>query len=330
MQRRRRLRIAGRRITGARRPGGDRLSGSDRPGRRRRRRGPGQPRPGRGRRVRVVVRGGRTAARLAQHRRNRARRAEEGSRRRRRLHLRHTGQRHRPGHRGPAPAARTPTAARSRRTSSTARPTPSGWRSRRTGWANSTCRAGRGRDVRADLRQRRRRARPARLDAPGLRGRQGLDDPGHPRRARPSTKRFQTKAYDVDERPRPTGTTGWTSPATAARRHSSSPTPALRRRHRPARRPATCAARSTRGPSSSPTAKARRGLHRPQALRYAGTHKADGRGVLVQQGLRRRHRPSPGDTELSYRVFPSMAETRPGLPRHLRRASTWPSPTAPT
>ncbi|MEU6119851.1 GH92 family glycosyl hydrolase [Streptomyces sp. NPDC047117] len=62
-----------------------------------------------------------------------------------------------------------------------------------------------------------------------------------------------------------------------------------------------------RGPSGSPTAKARAGFTGTRALRYAGTHTADGHGYSynkvfdVNVDVRR-------DTELSYRVFPSMAD----------------------
>ncbi|MFF5497002.1 GH92 family glycosyl hydrolase [Streptomyces aquilus] len=62
-----------------------------------------------------------------------------------------------------------------------------------------------------------------------------------------------------------------------------------------------------RGPSGSPTAKARAGFTGKRALRYAGRHTADGRAysynkvydVNVAVGR---------DTRLSYRVFPSMAD----------------------
>ncbi|MEU2060170.1 GH92 family glycosyl hydrolase [Streptomyces sp. NPDC013455] len=62
-----------------------------------------------------------------------------------------------------------------------------------------------------------------------------------------------------------------------------------------------------KGPSGSPTAKARAGFTGKRALRYAGRHTADGRAyssnkvfdVDVKVG---------GDTRLSYRVFPSMAD----------------------
>ncbi|WP_405662272.1 GH92 family glycosyl hydrolase [Streptomyces sp. RK9] len=62
-----------------------------------------------------------------------------------------------------------------------------------------------------------------------------------------------------------------------------------------------------RGPAGSPTAKARAGFTGRQALRYAGTHTAEQRGFSynkvfdVNVDVRR-------DTELSYRVFPSMAD----------------------
>jgi predicted alpha-1,2-mannosidase len=63
-----------------------------------------------------------------------------------------------------------------------------------------------------------------------------------------------------------------------------------------------------RGPSGSPTAKAGAGFTGKRALKYAGTHKPDGRAYSynkvfdVDVAVRR-------DTELSYKVFPAMAET---------------------
>ncbi|WP_318200748.1 GH92 family glycosyl hydrolase [Streptomyces sp. SCL15-4] len=62
-----------------------------------------------------------------------------------------------------------------------------------------------------------------------------------------------------------------------------------------------------KGPSGSPTAKARAGFTGKRALRYAGRHTADGRAyssnkvfdVNVKVGR---------DTELAYRIFPSMAD----------------------
>ncbi|MFJ8669471.1 GH92 family glycosyl hydrolase [Streptomyces sp. NPDC093600] len=63
-----------------------------------------------------------------------------------------------------------------------------------------------------------------------------------------------------------------------------------------------------RGPGGSPTAKANAGFTGKRALRYAGTHKADGRAYSynkvfdVNTAVVR-------NTELSYRVFPSLPET---------------------
>ena len=83
-----------------------------------------------------------------------------------------------------------------------------------------------------------------------------------------------------------------------------------------------------RGPSGSPTAKARRRIHRKEALRYAGRHKRRRAGVLVQQDLRRERGRRPGH-RARYRIFPSMAEAT-GTTRPRTSPSTWPSPTAPT
>ncbi|MDG4857906.1 GH92 family glycosyl hydrolase [Streptomyces sp. T-3] len=63
-----------------------------------------------------------------------------------------------------------------------------------------------------------------------------------------------------------------------------------------------------RGPSGSPTAKAAAGFTGKRSLRYAGTHKAEGRAYSynkvfdVDVAISR-------DTKLSYRVFPQMSET---------------------
>jgi hypothetical protein len=63
-----------------------------------------------------------------------------------------------------------------------------------------------------------------------------------------------------------------------------------------------------RGPSGSPTAKGNAGFTGTRALRYAGTHKPDGRAYSynkvfdVNTAVTR-------DTLLSYRIFPSMTET---------------------
>ncbi|SDK29363.1 GH92 family glycosyl hydrolase [Streptomyces indicus] len=67
-----------------------------------------------------------------------------------------------------------------------------------------------------------------------------------------------------------------------------------------------------RGPSGSPTAKSGVGYTGKRALRYAGTHKADGRAYSynkvfdVDVAIER-------NTELSYRVFPQMSENEPDL-----------------
>ncbi|KIF77365.1 alpha-mannosidase [Streptomyces sp. 150FB] len=63
-----------------------------------------------------------------------------------------------------------------------------------------------------------------------------------------------------------------------------------------------------RGPTGSPTAKAGAGFTGKQALKYAGTHKPDGRAYSynkvfdVNTAVGR-------DTSLSYRIYPSMPET---------------------
>ncbi|WP_078593892.1 GH92 family glycosyl hydrolase [Streptomyces sp. NRRL S-920] len=62
-----------------------------------------------------------------------------------------------------------------------------------------------------------------------------------------------------------------------------------------------------RGPSGSPTAKSRAGFTGKHALRYAGTHKVDGRGYSYNKVFDV-DVPVRADTELGYRVFPSMAE----------------------
>ncbi|MFF5425636.1 MULTISPECIES: GH92 family glycosyl hydrolase [unclassified Streptomyces] len=63
-----------------------------------------------------------------------------------------------------------------------------------------------------------------------------------------------------------------------------------------------------RGPLGSPTAKAAAGFTGRRALRYAGTHRADGRAYAYNK-IVDVHVPVRPDTELSYLVFPSMAET---------------------
>ncbi|MEV7711945.1 GH92 family glycosyl hydrolase [Streptomyces sp. NPDC088270] len=72
--------------------------------------------------------------------------------------------------------------------------------------------------------------------------------------------------------------------------------------------PAEMRSQVDRGPSGSPTAKAGAGFTGKKALRYAGTHKADGRAYSynkvfdVNTAVTR-------DTALSYLVYPQMGET---------------------
>ena len=83
------------------------------------------------------------------------------------------------------------------------------------------------------------------------------------------------------------------------------------------------------GPGDSPTAKAHAGFTGTHALRYAGTHTADGHGYSynkifdVDLGRHRGHFALVQD-------LPRDGEERPGLPGDPHLASTWPSPTAPT
>ncbi|MFI8292791.1 GH92 family glycosyl hydrolase [Streptomyces sp. NPDC085614] len=63
-----------------------------------------------------------------------------------------------------------------------------------------------------------------------------------------------------------------------------------------------------RGPGGSPTAKANAGFTGTRALRYAGTHKADGHAYSYNKVFDV-NTAVVGNTELSYRVFPALAET---------------------
>ncbi|ANW21805.1 GH92 family glycosyl hydrolase [Streptomyces clavuligerus] len=62
-----------------------------------------------------------------------------------------------------------------------------------------------------------------------------------------------------------------------------------------------------RGPTGSPTAKPKAGFTGLRALRYAGTHRAEGRGYSYNRVFDV-DLPVGRDTELSYRVYPAMAE----------------------
>ncbi|MGA4954300.1 GH92 family glycosyl hydrolase [Streptomyces lavendulocolor] len=63
-----------------------------------------------------------------------------------------------------------------------------------------------------------------------------------------------------------------------------------------------------RGPGGSPTARANAGFTGVRALRYAGTHRPEGRAYSYNKVFDV-HTPVRRDTELSYRLFPSMPET---------------------
>ncbi|MFF8277169.1 GH92 family glycosyl hydrolase [Streptomyces lateritius] len=72
--------------------------------------------------------------------------------------------------------------------------------------------------------------------------------------------------------------------------------------------PAEMRSHVDRGPGGSPTAKANAGFTGKRALRYAGTHKADGRAYSYNK-IFDANTAVVRDTELSYRVFPSLPET---------------------
>ncbi|MEV3991499.1 GH92 family glycosyl hydrolase [Streptomyces sp. NPDC049837] len=121
-------------------------------------------------------------------------------------------------------------------------------------------------------------------------------------------KRFETRTYDFDnsteyahyrlEITANNGASGITQLADVqfSNGDASTPVPPDMRSH------------VDRGPGGSPTAKANAGFTGVRALRYAGTHKPGGRAYSynkvfdVNTAVRR-------DTELSYRIFPSMPET---------------------
>ncbi|WP_128981020.1 GH92 family glycosyl hydrolase [Streptomyces roseicoloratus] len=67
-----------------------------------------------------------------------------------------------------------------------------------------------------------------------------------------------------------------------------------------------------RGPSGSPTAKAGAGFTGKRALRYAGTHKAEGRAYSYNKVFDTDIR-IVRNTELSYKVFPSMSASETDL-----------------
>ena len=143
-------------------------------------------------------------------------------------------------------------------------------------------------------------------------------------------KRFQTKTYDIaDVRRAAYGhyRLEITRNNGAVGHHPARRRPVLQRRHQ---RPGARDMRSQvdRGPSGSPTAKANAGFTGTRALRYAGTHKADGRAYSynkvfdVEHGRRPRHRAVVPD-------LPLDGGDRSGLSAPRTCRSTSPSPTAP-
>ncbi|MFI5805888.1 GH92 family glycosyl hydrolase [Streptomyces sp. NPDC051561] len=76
-----------------------------------------------------------------------------------------------------------------------------------------------------------------------------------------------------------------------------------------------------RGPSGSPTAKSGAGFTGKRALRYAGTHKADGRAYSYNKVFDVNTRVGR-NTELSYRVFPSLPAGEDGKETDLNYPAT--------
>ncbi|MGW7368472.1 GH92 family glycosyl hydrolase [Streptomyces sp. NPDC054841] len=123
-------------------------------------------------------------------------------------------------------------------------------------------------------------------------------------------KRFQTRTYDISaanaapyahyrlEISKNNGASDITQLADVQFSDGNTQTPA----------PEDMRSQVDRGPGGSPSAKANAGFTGKRALKYAGTHKPDGRAYSynkifdVDTAVRR-------DTELSYRIFPSLPET---------------------
>lgn len=166
-------------------------------------------------------------------------------------------------------------------------------------------RPGQGGHVRADVGQRPRRARPQDWTLQG--STDGKDWKTLDTRSGESFgERFQTKSYDIaspveyqhfrlDVTKNNGGDILQLADVQFSTGQSDDPTPK------------DMLSLVDRGPSGSPTAKAGAGFTGKRALRYAGTHKADGRAYSynkvfdVNVGVGR-------DTQLSYRIFPSMAD----------------------
>ncbi|WP_336048512.1 GH92 family glycosyl hydrolase [Streptomyces sp. CA2R101] len=71
--------------------------------------------------------------------------------------------------------------------------------------------------------------------------------------------------------------------------------------------------RTDTGPDTSPTAKAHAGFSGTHALRYSGTHTADGRGYSYNK-IFDVNLPVTAATSLSYKIFPEMAKSDPDYP----------------
>ena len=160
-----------------------------------------------------------------------------------------------------------------------------GVRADRLGAATSSPSPVDGRRLRAHLGQRRRRARPARLGAPGLARRQRLDDARHAdrpglRRALPdqaSTTSPTPRRYELlPARTSPPTTAATSSSSPSSSSPTATPTPPPADRHE--------ARSSTAGPVSGPTMQAERRLdRRARRCSYAGGHTADGRGYAYDK-----------------------------------------------
>ncbi|CAM5636069.1 hypothetical protein SGRIM128S_03011 [Streptomyces griseomycini] len=267
--------------------------------------------------VRLVVRVRGPRSGLVEHRRHHTRRRQARLGRRRRVQHRHSGQCHRPRHGRPRERGEH------RRRGGEGEP-----RRRRTGHQVAGLRAhrlggvrpgrtGRGGPVRAHLRQRPRRARPAGLDPEGLHRRRGLEDPRHPlgrvlrgtvpdeglRRRRVGRRRVPALPHRVHEEPR-------------RRHHPAGRRPVLHRRRRRAR-PAGHALAGRPRPQRIAHGQGGRRFHRearPAVRRPAHRRRA---GVLVQQGIRRRRGGRPEHPAV-VPDLPLDGRRRPRLRRHQR------------
>ena len=168
-----------------------------------------------------------------------------------------------------------------------------------------------------------------RLDPPGLQRRQDLDDPGHPDR-RDLRRALPDQGVRLRQHDRVSALPAGHHPQQRRRHPAARRRAVLDRRRRSGARAQGHALASSTAARAAPTAKAGAGFTGKQALRYAGTHTGGRPRATRTTRSSTSTSPSTADTELSYRIFPSMADDDLRLPSHLRRPSTWPSPTAPT